>query len=358
MKIFEPNHPFTKSIYYRFKSQSFHFPGVIRSRKGEHLSLPWFPEPKHGLPVRNVDGVGWDNLRVSEQEENLIINFRSDGYTSIQEGDDEGVWLETTLQAGDELEEFMDFLENADAEELNSTSLDRLSLKCLLAGVYLFIPGKSKAGLASLTGTNFAADQPAIKSMIDGHFCPNAPETDLEACRYWDLGAYLDDHDLRKGLPDLEQIKEGDLLLSKRGGLLYAGHFVRDVCSYAGSDPTLVLRLQPEVSRMWLHDYLDHAIESAGLLDELMAHWSHLDEWLETIQIEMPTGKFCQIAAAIIHRDARLQYTSRFHSALAFREPFEQIPELNIKRRQALELLYTDKIDELATMGRSIARLP
>jgi len=311
MKIFEPNHPFTKSIYHKFASQSFAGSGVIRSRNREYLALPWFPEPKHGLPVRNIDGVGWDNLSVSEEEENLIINFRSDGYTNIQQGDDDGVWLETTLRAGDELEEFMDFFENADSEELNSTSPEHVSLKSLLAGVYLFIPGKSQAGLVLLTENNFAANQPAIKKMLDEHFCPNARETNSETCGYWNLGAYLDDHDLHKSLPDLEQIKEGDLLLSKNGGLLYAGLFKYDACSYAGSDPTLVLRLQPAVSRTWLHDYLDHACESAGLLDELMAHWSHLDEWLETIQVEMPKGKFCQIAAAITNREARLRQLPR-----------------------------------------------
>jgi len=358
MKIFNPEQPLTKSIYHKFKSQSFCGTGVTRTREGEHLSLPWFPEPKHGLLVRNADGDRWINLPSPENTENLIINFRSDGYTNIQQGDDDIVWLETTLRAGDELEEFMDFSENADAEELNSTSPDHVSLKSLLAGVYLLIPGKSQALLALLTDTKFAANHPAIKRMLDEHFCPDAPDTTLEPCGYRNLDAYLDDHDLRKSLSDLEQIKEGDLLLSKRGGLLYAGLFRHDACSFAGSDPTLVLRLQPEVSRMWLHDYLDHAIESAGLLEELIAHWSHLDEWLETIQIEMPTGKFCQIAAAVTHRDARLQYTARFLMALAFRERFQQIPELNIKRRQALELLYTDKIDELASMGRSIARLP
>lgn len=356
MKIFEPNHPFTKSIYHKFKSQSFCGTGVIRNREGEHLSLPWFPEPKHGLLVRDIDDVGWNNLHSSEEAENLIINFRSDGYTSIQQGDDNIVWLETTLRAGDELEEFMDVSENADAEELNSPSPDYVSLKSLLAGVYLFIPGKSQAGLALLTDTNFAANHPAIKKMIDENFCPNSADAASEPSRYWNLGAYLDDYDLRKNLPDLEQIKEGDLLISKKGGLLYAGLFKHDACSYAGSDPTLVLRLQPEVSRMWIHDYLDHAIESAGLLDEMIANWAHLDSWLETNHIEIPTGKFCQIAAALTHRHARLQYTARFQLALTYREPIDQIPALNIKRKQAFELLYTEKIDELAYMSRSVTQ--
>ena len=347
MRVFDPTDPFIKSISQAVKSLGGHELPVFRGHRGETLNASWFPEMKNGLFCHDSDNDAWEELTSSDDHENLMLQISSDGFTSISQGDDSDVvYVETTLRAGDELAELLHFYETVDGSKIGTSNHVSRPLKNLLEGVYLLIPSMDGPGVIPLMGLDFAKAHPEVSRMIDAFFVDEDEEAMIDIV-YWDLGQFLDDHDLRSSLATPQPLLPGDLLLDDSGDLLYGGIFLQDGHSTIGSSPALVLRPRAEVSRMWLSDYLEHAMESQELLLQICKNWKNLGQWLNTVQISLPSAKRDQIAASITRRLYRYLYQNRIRALTELREPFDQILPLYRKRLRAAHALHSELLDDL-----------
>jgi hypothetical protein len=355
MKMFEPKDPLLKSIQESIqrREDDFFYCQAQRYHRGEGTHALWFPVIQHGCLAHDSEKDTWEQLAPSDGNENLIIYFRSDGFTYFQQGDDDVVYLQTTLRAGDEVHELLEFYETAQADAIGGSARVLRPLKSLFEDVFVLIPSDTGPSLLPMRGVGFPAAHPELAKMLDSHFVFGLDDEEHQV-GYWCLGSFLDDHNLRDKLPPLEPIREGDLFFSGGRELLYAGLYEKDGHSFIGSLPTLVLRPRADVSRMWLADYLEVAAEAGGVLEGIAKNWRQLNQWLGTIEVSMPSTKRDQVAASITRRLYRYRYVNRVHDLTLIPEPFDKILQLYRQRLSAVEALHTETLDDIESLQRPL----
>jgi len=124
MKVFDPEHPFIKSVEVAICTLGGECFPALRERSRESIGAPWLPKLQYGLLYYDEDKDTWEQGETSEDEENLILAFQSDGATFIQPGDDDYVYLRTTLRSGDEIRELTEFFTATKVDTIG-TSRDR-----------------------------------------------------------------------------------------------------------------------------------------------------------------------------------------------------------------------------------------
>ena len=137
MKMFEPKDPLLKSIQESIqrREDDFFYCQAQRYHRGEGTHALWFPVIQHGCLAHDSEKDTWEQLAPSDGNENLIIYFRSDGFTYFQQGDDDVVYLQTTLRAGDEVHELLEFYETAQADAIGGSARVLRPLKSLFEDV-------------------------------------------------------------------------------------------------------------------------------------------------------------------------------------------------------------------------------
>lgn len=354
MKLFDPEHPFTRSVSHSIRAMGGFDHPVSRNSECEQISFGWFAEVKHDLLYHDPENDIWEGWGKSGDHENLMLNFASDGWTFIRQGDDdECIYLETTLRAGDEIQELMEFYENSKADSIGTSGAVTKSLKSLLNDVYILIPGEKAPTLLPTKGIDFQREYPGIAKMLNAHLVSENPE-DLMEVNYWCIGSYIDDHGLRDKLPQCQPLLEGDILINDFSDPIYAGIFKQDGHSHLGSSPTLVIRIRPDVSRMWMSDYLQFSQENGNILEQLVKNWKDLGSWMSKVQVKIPSSKRDQVASSISRRYVRYRYQNRVKRLATIREPFEQIIPLYRKRIRAVDALHTELLDDLEAIQQPL----
>ena len=317
--------------------------GVMRSNDREELYIVWLPNLTRGVLQHASEVDQWKHLY--DDDNNLMLHFESDGHTSITSGDGDLRLVETTLQAGDELDEFLEFFLNSKAAQIGTSAIVSRSLKSLFDGHFLLVTSESGCGLIPISEIGSPKIHPEVNAMIDAFF--TNPEEGVDETHFCDLGDSIDHHKLRESLPPAVELLDGDIIIAYWRSIRYAGLYKQDKSGFFGSSPALVLRPHRNVSRMWITDFLQYAIEADGLLDGLLRNWRDLNSWLAPKTVRLPSLKRDQIAASITRRQARWHYVARVRSLTLLREPFDKILPLFRKRSNAVTALHSDLLDDL-----------
>lgn len=353
MRVFDPESPFIKSVEEALRHLGIECFRALREASGERIGASWFPKLKYGLLFHDADNDTWEQWETSEDHDNLLITFHSDGATFIQQGDDDYLYLQTTLRSGDEFRELAEFYTGTKVDKIGSSSQHRRTLDSLLADVYLLVPADPDPGVIALKGIDFATRFPEVTRMLDAFFVSDNPD-DIASVGYACVEDLFDAHNLRDSLPVPQALREGDILLNERGELLYAGLFRQDAHSRLGSFPTLVLRPSDNISCMWLSDYLEFASESHGVLKGIVRNWKNIARWLKTVEVALPSTKPNQIATSITRRLFRYCYVNSVHELTTLREPFDNIHTLYRKRLRATIALHTELLDDLEAIQQPL----
>ena len=160
----------------------------------------------------------------------------------------------------------------------------------------------------------------------------------------------IDQHGLRADLQPLVPIQVGDLIVDSSGRHLFYGMVREQADSNFASGPSLVQRLKQDVSRMWFTDYLDHASESEGLLENLLRDWRQTSKHLKNVTVTMPSLKRDQVACSIAIRASLLTYRQEILYLCAQREPFSKILPLYLKRTAAVRAIHNELLDEICAI--------
>ena len=345
MRAFDTTSPFLNSVVEALRSAGGPTETVFRSGGQELLYIPWFPDLPNGLIMFDVENSKWEQWEPSPNHENLIIDFRDDNCLRIRQGDDDPVWLETNLKAGDELLELTEFYIKTEVSKIGTSSRSPKPLSLIIEDTFLLIPQpKGHPKPFRLRGLEFARAQPQIAAVVDT-WMTNAPLT-----IHTDFGTWLDETGHREAVNQTEELRLGDLILTPRNEVHYAGMMVLGADSFLGYNPALVLRPKEDTSRMWLVDYLEHAAEAEGLIQRLCNNWKRLPKDLTQIMIPIPSAKRDQVADAIERRSARQAYLGFLKAAMRIREPFEQVAKIYQKRTRAAQGLHTELLDDLVAM--------
>lgn len=350
MRLFNPETPFLRSIELAIRSTGGQHQPATRTGGRELLSVAWFPSLPNGVLSYDDDTNQWEQGGEEAEDENLMLHIADDGLTQIGPGDDNMTWLETSLKAGDELMELMEFYESTNANKIGSSSISAKPLSDLIDEVYLLVSQKEgHQRLFPLRGQQFAKEHPQIAPMVDA-WLTNDWDAIMAQGGYGDLGSWLEEKGFAESLGTTETICLGDLILTGDGGVYFAGMLVAGAESDLGFAPALVLRPNPQTSLMWLSDYFLHAAEADGLVERLCKGWKYLPKGLNNIKITCPSAKRDQVAESIMRRTAREAYMGYLKSAMRMREPFDQITAIYKKRARAAQGLHTELLDDLEAM--------
>lgn len=259
-------------------------------------------------------------------------------------------WLETTLTAGDELLELMEFYESTNATKIGTTTISSRPLLDLIDEVFLLVSQKKgNPRLLPLRGQQLIKNHPRVATLVDAALT-NDWDAIVDQEDYVDFGSWLEKEGLTEAFQATDDLRLGDLILTGGGGVYFAGMLVAEAESNLGFDPAIVLRASSQTSLMWLSDYLLHAAESEGLVERICKGWKYLPKGLRKIKIACPSSKRDQVAASIERRTARGAYLSYLKSAMQMREPFDRITTIYQKRTRAAEGLHTELLDDLEAM--------
>ncbi len=351
-----PGNAFLLSVDAALRSED---PHLITSRTGGKTSLwaSWFPEMPHGL-LANISGTDiWEQYE-KQCETNLMITVRDNGQIIVRQGDDEDVYLETSLESGDELSELLDFYSSARAHEIGSSAAVSRTFGHLIQEVFLLLPpNNGELAAITLVGHQIANKAPFIASIIDMEMT-RASAVDIDSDKWDEFHRILiDNQDWPSRLKECEAVgppqglARGDLILRPSGSTHYAGMLqcgAEDLDLLFG--PAIVLRPKKEFSSMWIYDYVVHAKEAEGLPQRLCREWRNLPKLLRDLPISVPSAKRDQVAIAIAARTARMEYRQYLDSAMTMREPMGQVVATYRKRTLAAKGLYTDLLDDLHAM--------
>ena len=332
---------FLRSVDTALRSED---PDSIISRSGGKTSLwaSWFPEMPHGLLAYTSGKDIWEQYE-KQRETNLMLTVRDNGQIVVRQGDDDDVYLETSLEAGDELNELLDFYSSARAHEIGSSAAVSRTLGQLIQEVFLLLPpNRGELAAIPLVGHQIVNNAPVVASIIDMEMNRHAAD-DMEMDRWEEYHKILiDNQDWPSRLTECEALGPlqglalGDLVLRPSGSTHYAGMLqcgAEDLDSLFG--PAVVLRPKKEFSSMWIYDYLVHAKEADGLSQRVCREWRHLPKLLRELPVSVPSAKRDQVASAIAARTARMEYRQCLDSAMTMREPMGQVVATYRKRTRA-----------------------
>ena len=150
-----------------------------RNNGREHVSLSWFPTLPHG-PLCGEDG-NWDNIEnwAGEEEPPVRLTVFDSGAVHIGPGDDDEIWIETTLRSGDELDDLMTFFETTKAKTIGASSGRPKELSSLIDEVYLLVPqSESDPELLPLRPGEFSREYREVADYVDAWLSGNGTLVD------------------------------------------------------------------------------------------------------------------------------------------------------------------------------------
>lgn len=325
----------------------------INRRRGiEFLSGSWMPAIKHGLPSLDWKTGKWDSYDHSVDPWNLMLNADQSGNFRVGSGDDDGVFLETQLQSGEELPEVLEFLCTANAELIGTSKVQTRTLRSLLDDVFLLITGGDKLRLLSLRPQTLLLSESSLMEPVEASlrndFAWFADHS------YLDFAEWIDRNGLRDAFSEAPPALDSDLLLEANGGLKTIGLLQQGSDTDFGLYPHLVLRPRADVSRMLLADFFERAQESSNLAELFFPNWKSLPGSLKEFGFEIPSLKRDQTAFSIELRSTRLIYQSKVQQLSAVREPFSQIIPLYRKRIRAIDAVHNELLDEIDSIQQPL----
>lgn len=342
---------FLKSIQTVVTSEDVSPTREYRSNGQVSLLLTWFPELSQGLLAYDSQDDCWEQLTV-DGNTHLMLMVNENGRVSLCPGDDVdvGSYLETTIEAGDELNELLDFYSTAMAPQIGSSAIAARSMAQFVDEVLLLVPSpRGEFTALTLVGHQITASCPAIAAAIDAWFSQDWRALEeigfLHDSAEWLLR--LSQH-IAIGAP--RDLVIGDIVLTAEGRIHYFGMLESGSDSSVGSVPAIVLRPKKTYSTMWLYDYFTHAKEAEGLVQRICRDWKLLPKMLSQIPVSAPSTKTDQVASSLASRTARMEYLRYLESAMRMREPFGQVVATYKKRTIAAKGLHTDLLDELHAM--------
>ena len=353
-----PENAFIKSIHAAAMAAG-GSPSEWRSEGRTSIRLVWFPEIPHGLLAYDSDRDRWQQLDGSK-DAHLALTITDNGCVSICEGDDDGVFLETTLEAGDELNELLEFYSTALAQQIGTSAIASRTIGQCVEEVLLLIPSADGDFTAvNLVGYQIDKNYPEIAAAVDAWFAQDwgspaserlpsdgMPGEDLHES-YTEWLRHLTMHDAIGPSRDPES---GYLVLTPNGGIHYAGMLKAGSDSYATCFPAIALRLRKTCAAMWMFDYLKHASEAEGLIPRIFKEWKQLPRLLGQLSVAIPSDKRDQVASSLAARTARMAYLQCLEGAMHMREPMSRAVVTYQKRARAAKGLHTELLDDMHAM--------
>lgn len=352
MRSFDPASPLLRSVDFAIQASGGPANRVFRSRGQELLAVSLFLKLQHGRLKFHPDECVWEQEVEILEEEHMMLHISENGNLRLGPGDDDIIWIKTSLKAGDELDEFIEFYSSARATLIGTSTANSKPLSQLIEDVFLLVSQtEGTPRLLPLRGQLLSRNQPKVAEFVEAWLTDNwdAILNHDEA----DFGAFLDKNSLRDVLGTTEELHLGDLILTG-SGVHYAGMLMAGAESDLGHAPALVLRPKAETSRMWLIDYLEHAAEAKGLVERMCQSWRQLPKGMNEIMVAAPSAKRDQVASAIERRNSRLVYLAYLKSAMLIREPFNQIASTYKKRTIAAQGLNTELLDDLVAIQQPL----
>jgi hypothetical protein len=360
MRVFaQAQSPLLKNIHEWISSNTFPIPflrtdpeaPIMRTRSGEVIFIPWWPDCKNGVLFHDWENDTWDQSSPSQEEENILIDVHADGRVVIRPGDDEGVYLFTSIYAANELVELMDFFVRADAEKLHPKKLGQVALSSTIDCVFLAVRGTGlrDAKLLELKGEYLNWMPEKLINFLDAYFVRD-PASEDEGPAYWDFRTFLSDAGIELPNSQVDGIQSGDFVLDAACGWRTAGEALSKMDGEFGYAPCLVFRLKDSFSHMYFSDFVRSTAEGRLMTKQLARGWKSIRKALKETFIVAPTNKNDQIAGSVSLRAARSDYLSTIKRLSEIEEPLEEIAASYRKRSKAAKLLYTDFLEDAVAM--------
>jgi hypothetical protein len=328
---------------------------VIRSGKGEILSIPWFPECKHGVLVYDSVSDKWEQAEPSMEEENLMIDIFEDGSLIIRPGDEYSVYLSSTIQSYAELIELMEFYERTSVGKINPVKLSQTPLSSVVDKIFLLVHGQyiSSSSLFELKGEYIELMPDKLVLFLHAYFTKDYTVCHY-ASEYYDLNEFFIDNQIELPLLESGSLERGDLVLDSTMGWRTAGEVFQEVDSEFGYAPCLAIRLKDAFSKSYFSDFARLTPEGEEMTTKLLSGWKTIRKTLREVFITAPSNKVDQVAASVSLRNARKSYIDTVNSLSNLKESLEDIAHTYRKRAVATNLLHGDFLEDAVAIGRPL----
>jgi hypothetical protein len=324
---------------------------IIRSSRGEAISIPWMPDCKHGVLRHDSASDEWEQSEPSQEPENILIDVDGDGSVDIRPGDDSYVYLGTSIYSYDELLELMAFYEQAIEEKLRPDAFAERPLSTVVESVFLLFRGEDfgASKLLELKGEYRKWMPDGLVKYLDAYFTGDS-QTDFSSGLYWDFKAFLENENIEIPQSELTPLKRDDLVLDSTHGWRTASELIHEVHGAFGYTPCLVVRLKETFSRMYFADFVRLSPEGQQMTVKFMAGWKSIRSTLKETTISAPTNKNDQIAKSVTLRSARRDYLDTVKRLSKVTEPLHEIARTYRKRSRAAKLLHSDFLEDTVAM--------
>lgn len=350
-----PTHPFLIDVAAAFDPLGGVPVETIRIGGSEKVNFVWNPRLDFGFLDYDEASASWGLSNPSPHVGDLSVWLSSDQRLGISDYGWSGEPnVKCILRSSGELPELLDFMMTARVEKIGTSAKVTRSLSSILEGSYLLIPNRQEERyeLLDFHGPKLAKEHPEMMEWMERWFRDQwwcASESGFD-----DLGHFLEKRNLRAELPELEQVRPGDILFDQRGSFRQPWTIIDDEPGEYGLPPLFALRLKKDISMMWFSDYLDHASESENLITRFLHDWQSIPASFKDVMIEMPSTKRDQVAHSIELRCARLHYKEAIESLSSLREPFKEITSLYRKRTKAVEAVHGESLDDIQAIHQPL----
>tara|TARA_B100001093_G_scaffold302069_1_gene288118 strand:- start:786 stop:1820 length:1035 start_codon:yes stop_codon:yes gene_type:complete len=276
---------------------------------------------------------------VFEVDKNLRLSIKE-----LQEG--EGIYEYLSIQLEDicEIGELVDFYNEPENEEIfNEFQWTRFPLDKIIKAIYLVLYDTAHDcyKLLELSPEILESKSNDIDKIL--------------AIEFGDIKNFDDELDLRKELEynqwdqwlcsNLSQRTIHEFLLDPterdffyQGGILAPSSYKLDTCfSFA---PAFAFRINPMISKMFLHDFFTYAEEADSLLESILKDWRDAKAQLKKKQIEMPAFYLHQIRSSLELRISKNSYKDKLLNLIEKRQPIQKAINRYQKLSEYMELIH------------------
>lgn len=346
----DSNHPFIRDIDHHILAQGGIRSFVSHGPLDSHVSQLKF-KTEYGIPVHDTETNLWQQREPAGEKEITII---ASSDQRIQINSELGLNLVTTLRAGNEMPELLNFLMHSKADKIDSSTTVQRKINSLVEDVFLLVGERKSQNFTILPFHGDIIGKRYLWIMKMADVWLHGDWSDMEAISKSSDSNPVESHTQEGGPHGAVSSRDGDLVFCCSG--TYAGPYLEPIpeADSALSSPNLVIRLKKNVSRMWFSDFLEYAIEAQDLIKNCFLNWESMPQSFMELLIDIPRLKRDQIAHSVELRRARLSYRDSVEGLSFMREPFQGITRLYRKRAKAVEAVHGESLEDIEAIQRPL----
>jgi hypothetical protein len=322
--------------------------------RSELFCVGWDSGLSGGFPCFHSDDGGWSFEGRNDDSGVLMMDVFDRGAVRFRSLDGESEYLNTRIEAPDELGEIMALFTSIKPTHLSAPHWTSLLLSSIVEKVFLVLPRDGRDFLVPFDANHLAAQQPELWKAIKVLHNLKTDWEALNTLEYSCWAEWVTKHADWNALPELTKPTSRDLFYSEDCGLHSWRLHAERTTELFDTAPKLALRISARHSPMFFHLFTQQTREGAPLLTDLIANLENLQSWMKGTQVNYPSSIFAQRRLAFEFRVLRQEYDDKHASLVREHEPVKQLLELYNKRVRLIGLLHSEYVEEIEAAQRPL----